>query len=135
MDAGVLAGCVIDSELSDITNNVPIKTTGIASQEKMTIGGIAGFVTNSGEALSSLDALRNNASISGQSGNSSNGMNTSVQIGGIVGTGKKPISNCTNYGTVIGATAKGVGQIYGTTSSTATDCVENGKVEEYVPAE
>ena len=125
MDAGVLAGCVIDSKLSDITNNVPIKTTGVASQEKMTIGGIAGFVTNSGEALSSLDALRNNASISGQSGNSSNGMNTSVQIGGIVGFASahadsdevNTLLNSNNYGEI---TAQGgrVGGIVATAIAT-----------------
>ena len=54
------------------------------------------------------------------------------KVGGIVGTAKKPISNCANYGTVIGTTSIGAGQIYGTTTSTMTDCVEKGTVQEYV---
>ncbi len=116
-----IVGGIVGSGGKDITNCV---NWGDVTGANVSVGGISGSTKDKG----TISGCVNYGTITGAT-------TKYGQIGGIVGTAKKPVTNCTNYGTVIGTTAKGVGQIYGTTTSTATDCVENGKVEEYVPAE
>ena len=116
-----IVGGIVGSGGKDMTNCV---NWGNVTGANVSVGGISGSTKDKG----TITGCINYGTITGAT-------TAYGQIGGIVGTCNKPVTNCTNYGTVIGATSKGVGQICGKNSSTTTNCVENGTIQEYVPAE
>ena len=113
-----IVGGIVGSGGKDITGCV---NWGVVTGGNVSVGGISGSTKDKG----TISGCVNYGTVTGAT-------TKYGQIGGIVGTAKKPISDCANYGTVIGTTSKGVGQIYGTTTTTVSNCIENGEVKEYV---
>ncbi len=113
-----IVGGIVGSGGKDMTNCV---NWGVVTGGNVSVGGISGSTKDKG----TISGCVNYGTVTGAT-------TAYGQIGGIVGTAKKPVNNCVNYGTVIGTISKGVGQIYGTTTSTMTDCAEKGTVQEYV---
>ena len=113
-----IVGGIVGSGGATMTNCV---NWGDVTGGNVSVGGISGSTKDKG----TITGCVNYGTVTGAT-------TAYGQIGGIVGTAKKAISDCANYGTVIGTTSKGVGQIYGTTTTTVTNCVENGEVKEYV---
>ena len=113
-----IVGGIVGSGGKDMTNCV---NWGNVTGGNVSVGGISGSTKDKG----TISGCVNYGTVTGAT-------TAYGQIGGIVGTAKKPVNNCANYGTVIGTTSKGVGQIYGSTTTTVSGCVENGEVKEYV---
>ena len=84
------------------------------------LGGIAGTTKNKGTISGCVNYADVECTVTGYG-----------KIGGIVGNCLKPVSDCVNYGTITGTTSSGVSGICGVTTSTVTNCADNGTVKEF----
>jgi len=107
-DAGVLAGTVINSSISNVTNNIKIEVLGSDVNKRFAVG-IVGFLcsTATGASVSSMTNVVNNAPIDADAGACTAAGAASVMVGGIVGfsTGTdnshiNMIESCVNKGDI-----------------------------------
>lgn len=136
-DVGLLAGVVLDSKVSNITNNAPIiyKDATIADNKRQT-GGIIGLAFAM-EQDTQIEKVVNNADVNVSRGNcTKNGM-TSVQVGPIIGfscTKATPakfvkVTSCENYGNVTTTAARASAFIAACNRGTIlTDCTNYGNL-------